>query len=164
MKRPARSSTTRRRASVGAIPAVSEAEAQKTLFKLFDLLRVRVGTEWLPLSEIAYAVPNGIAIAGTPKQRGMYMASLKAQGFKPGVSDIVIPVPTAAFHGLYLELKKDKTSAVADDQVLWRDRMRALGYRAEIIAGYDAAAALVREYLSGMYSTVPQSPSKGMVI
>lgn len=154
----------RRPARVGAVAVPVEAAAQKSLFKLFELMRVRVGTEWLPLSEIAFSVPNGVAIAGTPKQRGMYMASLKAQGFKPGVSDIIIPVPAGAFHGLYLELKRDKTSAVRDDQVLWRDRMRALGYRAEIVAGYDAAAALVREYLNGMYNTVSQSGSKGMMI
>lgn len=120
--------------------------------------------EWVPLSDIAFAVPNGTSIAGTPKQRAMYMASLKKQGFRVGVSDIVIPYPVLPHHGLFIELKRDKTSPVSDEQWAWRDLMRRLGYVAEVCVGFDAARSTITSYLGANLRTVSRPSSEGMLI
>jgi hypothetical protein len=155
--------------SVGAVAVPKEAKQQETLFEWMALIRVPVegptpAGEWLPLSEIAYAVPNGLSIAGTAQQRAKYMAALKRQGFRPGVSDIVIPYPVGGQHGLYLELKRDKTSPVRDDQLAWRDLMRRLGYRAEIAVGFDAAKGIIEDYLGGKQRTVSRPSSGGLMV
>jgi hypothetical protein len=161
------------RVGVKAIP--KESKQQEMLFEWMSYIRVPVARmdaagnltateDWVPLTDIAYAVPNGTSIAGTPKQRAMYMAALKRQGFKVGVSDIVIPFPTVARHGLYLELKRDKTSKVSKDQKNWRLLMRRLDYRAEIAVGFDEAKTIIEDYLRGMYRTVSRPASKGLVV
>lgn len=160
---------------VGVKPIPKESKQQEALFEWMEFVRVPVfrmddagnhttKQDWFPLTDLAYAVPNGTSIAGTPKQRAMYMQSLKKQGFKVGVSDIVIPFPTAAYHGLYLELKRDKHSVVSDAQKTWRLLMRRLDYRAEIAVGQDEARAIITDYLRGMCRTVSRSSSKGLVV
>lgn len=150
---------------VGVVAVPKEAQQQEALFQAFELMLVPLpdGT-WEKLSELAFAVPNGTAIAGTPKQRAMYMNALKRQGFKPGVSDIVIPYMVAPFPGLMIELKRDSKSVVRDDQVRWRDLMRRAGYRAEIVAGFDNALAVVREYLGASCRTVSRPSSTALVV
>ena len=151
---------------VGAVAVPLEKDQQAALFEWMAYICVPLEgvPSWLPLSDIAFAVPNGTSIAGTPKQRAMYMASLKKQGFKPGVSDIVIPYPVLANHGLFIELKRDKTSPVSDAQWEWRDLMRRLNYKAEVCVGFDAARSTIQSYLDGIYRTVSQPSSGGMVI
>lgn len=150
-----------------------EKDQQEALFEWMSYIRVPlsrggakglIAPEWIPLTDLAYAVPNGTAIAGTVKQRAMYMAALKRQGFKTGVSDIVIPFPTIAYHGLYLELKRKKSSVVTEDQTTWRDLMRRLDYRAEIVVGFEAAKAIIVDYLAGMHRTVSRRGSGQLVI
>lgn len=176
MKSRRRSSTIRQRANPVGLKAIpKEAKQQEALFEWMALVRVPVARmdaagnlteidDWLPLTDIAYAVPNGTSIAGTPQQRAKYMNSLKKQGFKVGVSDIVIPFPTVARHGLYLELKRDKTAKVSEAQKAWRSLMRRLDYRAEIAVGFDEAKAIIEDYLRGMCRTVSRPTSKGLVV
>lgn len=161
---------------VGLVAVPKEAKQQELLFEWMALIRVPVfrargqfdvdpGTsDWMPLTDIAFSVPNGTSIAGTRKQRAQYMAALKRQGFKTGVSDIVIPYPTVAYHGLFIELKREKSSRVTDDQITWRDRMRRLDYRAEIVIGWDAARAVILEYIGANHRTVSRSTPQRLVV
>lgn len=156
---------------VGQVAVPKESKQQEMLFEWMTLVRVAVPpltaqpdtrpVSWKPLSEIAFAVPNGLSIAGTEKQRAMYMAALKRQGFRPGVSDIVIPYPTLAYHGLFIELKRDAKAKVSDEQKDWRYKMDLLGYRAEICVGWEAARSVIEEYFSGTRITVsPPAPAR----
>jgi hypothetical protein len=165
--------TARRANKVGVVAVPKESKQQEMLFEWMSYVRVPVckggpkgslAQEWLPLSDLAFAVPNGTSIAGTDKQRAMYMASLKRQGFKVGVSDIVLPFPTVAYHGLYLELKRDKKAKISEAQKDWRTLMRRLDYRAEIAIGFDEAKAIILDYLAGMHRTVSRPTSQGMVV
>lgn len=97
----------------------------------------------LTLYDCAYAVPNGTKLGGTPSQRARYMAALKKQGLKVGVSDVVIACPTQEYHGMYMELKRVKSSPISDEQELWAAIMRQMGYAAEICIGFDAAKAFI---------------------
>jgi hypothetical protein len=137
---------------VGVLAVPKESKQQESLFEWMSwvrvpILRKNLTEEWVALTDIAFAVPNGASIAGDAGQRARYMAALKRQGFKVGVSDIVIPYPTVAYHGLFIELKRDKNSKVSDDQLDWQKMMRRLDYKSEIVVGWDAAVAVIREYL-----------------
>lgn len=100
------------------------------------------------LADFSYAVPNGMMLAGGPAQRGRLMNSMKAQGLKVGVSDIVIALPRGPYHGAYMELKRDSASAITDAQENWTALMNEVGYNAGIVIGLDAAIAFARAYLN----------------
>ena len=125
-----------------------------------------------PLQNYAYMVPNGTQLAGARTRRAMYMASLKAQGFRPGVSDIVIAYPTyfEGYHGMgggsdsgghfgaYIELKRDRRaykgpaalkSALKPEQRDWLELMSSVGYWAAIAYGRNDFTTLVNSYLRG---------------
>lgn len=159
--------TTRKRKNnpVGVVAVPKESKQQEMLFEAMAMILVPLPKGgWLKLSEIAFAVPNGTSIAGTSEQRARYMNALKKQGFKVGVSDIVIPYPTEQYPGLFIELKRDKHSVVSSDQEAWRDRMRALGYRAEICVGWYAAYDVIREYIGKNHRNVSRQSSAGPMI
>ncbi|MDR0620314.1 MAG: VRR-NUC domain-containing protein [Deltaproteobacteria bacterium] len=88
-----------------------------------------------------YAVPNG------GWRNKVVAVKLKAQGVRPGVPDMVIPVPRGGYHGLYIELKRAKGGQVSAYQKDWIENLREHGYRAEVCAGADAAMAVVVDYL-----------------
>jgi hypothetical protein len=85
-------------------------------------------------------------------------AMSKAEGVKPGVPDIFLPVPArisiynAYYHGLYIELKRLKssrgaagtTSQVQDE---WRDYLTQAGYAVEVCHGWEAARDAILQYL-----------------
>lgn len=103
-------------------------------------------------------VPNGTQLAGGRQRRAQYMASLKAQGFRPGVSDIVIAYPTHNYHGAYIELKRDPAAykgpkalatALRPEQRDWLERMDAVGYWTAVAYGVDDFKRLVESYMAG---------------
>lgn len=121
-----------------------------------------------PLQDFSYMVPNGTQLGGSHKGRARYMASLKAQGFRPGVSDIVIARPkhvpgsmTKVYHGAYIELKKEpdeyggpkavatRKSAVRPEQRAWLKQQAAVGYWVAIAWGTEDFKRLVGLFLAG---------------
>jgi hypothetical protein len=101
-----------------------------------------------------YAVPNGLyankASAG----------KAKAEGMKAGVFDLGLDVARHGFHGLKIELKVPKVPAVkgvspskpagrpSPEQLAWHQHYLDNGYRAEFCYGWEAAAEILKEYLS----------------
>jgi hypothetical protein len=68
-------------------------------------------------------------------------------GFFTGASDYFIPFPSGAYHGLWIEMKREKGSIVKQAQVEFRDLMRKLGYCAEITRGHEEAIEVLARYL-----------------
>lgn len=129
-----------------------EAEIQKACWSWLAVVKVKGGK----LQDFSYMVPNGTEIAGNYQGRARYMASLKAQGFRVGVSDLVIAYPVGDYHGAYIELKRDRkaykgpaavASAIRPDQRDWLLLMRSVGYFTGIAYGSDEFQSLVRSYL-----------------
>jgi hypothetical protein len=125
---------------------VRESQIQKDFWTYLGMIPVPEGGV---LQDYSYAVPNGVWIPGDPKRSARLINSMKAQGFRPGVSDIVIALPRHGFHGAYLELKRDLKSPTSDEQLEWVRRMSRVGYFAEIAHGSADAMAAVQRYLSG---------------
>lgn len=115
----------------------------------------------LPVPELAYlyAVHNqghGDAVRG---------GRAKAEGVKPGVPDMVLPVTREinttpdewlpnfrTIPGLYIELKKPKTDGkkpgrVAGVQLDWSEFLAGQGYRVVLAIGWQEATQAIKDYM-----------------
>lgn len=120
------------------------------------------------LQDFSYMVPNGVQLGGGRTRRAQYMASLKAQGFRAGVSDLVIAFPIwhdlelgdqpheCLYCGAYIELKRTpesypgpaaRASAVKPEQRDWLELMRSVGYWCAVAYGREDFQSLVTSYL-----------------
>jgi len=67
---------------------------------------------------------------------------------KAGVPDLCLPVARGGFHGLYIELKRQKGSKTSDDQKAWLSNLEKQGYFVALCKGWEAAAKVITEYLT----------------
>lgn len=95
------------------------------------------------------ALPNGTYLHGTKGQRSAQAAKLKAEGMKPGASDLFVCVARGGFHGLWIEMKdQGKTyCSVTQDQRDHIELMIEMGYAAEWCAGTDEAKSTIEKYM-----------------
>lgn len=96
-----------------------------------------------PELSLLYAIPNG-------GERNIVVArKLKAEGVKPGVPDLCLPVAGSGYHGLYVEMKKAKGGRVGENQRWWLEKLNAQGYLATVCNGFDEGQAVIEAYLKG---------------
>ena len=88
-----------------------------------------------------FAIPNGGA------RRKSEAARLKAEGVRPGIPDLCVPVSRGEYHSLYIEMKSDKGKPT-QEQVDWLWRLRGEGMAAYICYGAGNAIACVDWYMS----------------
>lgn len=117
-----------------AIP--SESTEQKRLFAWMES-----AAPGHPELLLAFHIPNG----GTRQAREAH--NLRLQGVKRGVPDIFLPVPRGDFHGLFVEMKRQRGGVVSEHQKAWIRSLRAMGYRAEVCKGFEAARGVIIDYL-----------------
>jgi len=98
-----------------------------------------------PELALLHAIPNGgwrhKATAGR----------LKAEGLKPGVPDLCLPVPRGKYAGCYIEMKSRK-GRVRQSQRWWLDRLNEQGYLAVVCKGFAQAVDVITEYLGAVES------------
>ncbi len=75
-------------------------------------------------------------------------AKLKRCGVQKGVPDLMVPIPSGSYHGLFLELKRVKGSRTSDEQVFWLNFLRQKGYYADIAHGFDEAQKIILDYIA----------------
>lgn len=115
---------------------MTEHEEQVALMRLVEMHKSR----WPELGML-YAVPNG-------GDRNMLVAKkLKAEGVKPGVPDLCLPIARGGYHGLYIELKRQKKSQISPEQIAWLQELNGQGYRAEVCKGAKEAWDVILEYV-----------------
>lgn len=118
-------------------PAASEHAHQVALMQWATLARTT-----RPELEMLAAVPNGgqrhAAVAG----------KLKAEGVRAGYPDLVLNVPRAGYHGLFIELKS-MTGRATPEQRDWLERLQRHGHRAVVCRGWLAAKSELENYLDG---------------
>lgn len=90
-----------------------------------------------------FAIPNG-------GQRHIVVAvKLRAEGVKPGVPDIFLPVPKGKFAGLFIEMKRsDGGDGATKEQRAWLHTLRELGYAAGMCPGWERARDTILNYLN----------------
>ena len=114
----------------------TEAQEQTELFARATLLSKRH-----PELRLLFHIPNG------GSRHPAEAARLKAQGVKPGVPDICLPVPKKKYHGLYIELKRRSGGVVSEAQNAMLTALRRQGYKVAICFGCDDAWKTISEYL-----------------
>lgn len=119
----------------GANARLSEHDEQALVVARAEALAPSV-----PELRMLFAIPNGGARSKATAGK------LKAEGVRPGVSDLFLSVPKGCYHGLYIEMKAFSGRA-SDEQKAWIAAAREYGYRAEVCFGADAAWAVICEYL-----------------
>lgn len=116
----------------------TESEEQVTLFSW-----ARMKERKYPELRLLHHIPNG----GSRNQ--IEAKHLKAQGVKSGVPDLCLPVARGLWHGLYIEMKRQKGGRVSDAQRRWLEDLEKQGYRAEVACGWQEAAQIIEIYLQG---------------
>lgn len=134
--------------------------AAKTKFEhghqvaLFMWAAQHVGKD--PNLALLFSIPNG-------GERNKAVASrLKAEGVKPGVPDVMLPVakelpavsgPPMHQHGLFIEMKlpgrhKRKNGDRSDSQIVWHELLDNQGYYVATCYGYEEARLCVCWWLN----------------
>ena len=89
-----------------------------------------------------FAIPNG------GKRHPRVALEMKREGVRPGVPDLMLPIPSGGYCGLFIEMKKQKGGRTSSEQKKWLERLSANGYRAVVCAGFEAAKAEIEAYLA----------------
>lgn len=134
--------------------SASEHEEQAALVRWAEFQRPK----WPELA-LLHAIPNG------GHRHRVTAARLQAEGVRAGVPDLCLPVPRGGWHGLYIELKT-RRGRPSREQRRWLDALRAQGYRAEVCRGWEAARAVIEDYLAGVAAVgalhrCPADPPQG---
>ena len=117
---------------------MTEHEEQVALMHLVEIHKGR----WPELG-LLFAVPNG------GDRHPAVASKLKAEGVKKGVPDLCLPIPRGGYHGLYIELKRQKKSQISPEQIAWLQALNGQGYRAEMCLGAAAAWEVIQDYMRG---------------
>ena len=103
-------------------------------YKLFLWTRYRPELRWM------FAIPNGgyrtKATAG----------KMVAEGVKRGVPDLMLPLPTDKFHGLFIEMKFGKNKMTPEQQEFF-DYATQQGYLCKVAYSAEEAIEIIDEYL-----------------
>ena len=115
---------------------MTEHEEQVALMRLVEMHKGR----WPELGML-FSIPNG-------GDRNVIVArKLKAEGVRRGVPDLCLCLPRGGYHGLFIELKRQKGGQVSAEQKAWISALRGQGYRAEVCKGATEAWDVIREYV-----------------
>jgi len=116
----------------------SESSEQKTLVKW---AKMRSAT--IPELQMLISIPNG------GKRDPITGAILKQEGTARGFPDMFLFVPRHPWHGLAIELKRQKGGRTSKYQKDWLDLLQTRGYRAFVAHGAWDAITIIEKYLSG---------------
>lgn len=118
------------------LPVPTESEEQQALFRYCSVEMSRY-----PDLDMLAHVPN------EGKRTKTTGARLKREGVRRGYPDIVLDVPRAEYHGLKIELKRQKGSKITPEQKEWIIKLNKQGYAAAFCYGWEQAWDLIHAYL-----------------
>lgn len=127
--------------------AADDSRAYDRLTRAAMFVEVNFGSYEVPALSRLFAIHNQ---GHGDKIRG---ARAKAEGLKAGVPDIMLPVASHPYHGLFIELKQTKHKSAknggrSDAQDDWLGYLRLAGYSAVTCYGWRDATAAIKWYLT----------------
>lgn len=135
-------------------PSLTEHQEQANLFGW--LLSVAIVDEPL-IHPLVFAVSNGAMLKGDLRMRMIQINRLKAEGFTPGVSDVLCLIPRHGYSYLAVEMKKcgleNKkergivTGGVSDGQREFLSAVKLAGGYDAVCYGANQAIDIFRWYL-----------------
>lgn len=101
-----------------------------------------------PELQLLFHVPNGEA------RDARTAAKLRWMGVKPGVPDLLLPVPRGPYTGLALEMKRRKGGGTTEAQERFLEALRASQWHVCVCRGADEAIGEIRRYVA-----MPHAPT-----
>ena len=114
----------------------TESFEQQTLFHWARYYRGKY-----PELDLMYHIPNEGKRSYSTGRR------MLAEGLKPGVPDICLPVARGGYHSLYIELKRREGGRVTQAQTQWLGALRDAGHMATVCKGWEEASEMILRYL-----------------
>lgn len=106
----------------------------------------------IPELKWVFAIANG-GSRGNDKRSAMIVgAQMKAEGVKPGVSDLMVPIPKHQLCGLFIEMKRADGGTVSPMQKEFGAFVRSQGYGFCVCYGWIEAAEAIMRWLGHSYS------------
>lgn len=99
-----------------------------------------------------FAIPNG------GKRDKIAAGKLKAEGVKPGVPDIFVPITTPKYAGLFIEMKRDKSTGKTKGRVAsktqspYHDYLKSAQYAVAVCYTWREAVATLKTYMNGEWT------------
>lgn len=106
---------------------------------------------------IEYCALKKIKVVHIPnesKRSPAYGAKMKRMGLSRGFPDLCFPTPRKGYHGLYIELKRDKTCKPTAEQWQWINYLNEQGYRATVCYGAGEAIDEINWYYNSVEGKV----------
>ena len=119
---------------------MSEAQEQKVIFEWAEWNK----NKYPELEMLMHTVNEG---KRTPRMG----AELKRMGMKRGFPDISLLIPNKKYHGLFIELKADKTKRLTKEQKEWLEKLNKYGYKAIRCNGSEEAIQVIKDYIGVKY-------------
>jgi hypothetical protein len=109
---------------------------------------LQIASEYYPQLNAAFAIGNGGSRGDTEMSRKIAGGKMKAEGVKPGVPDVCVPIPVGKYAGLFIEFKRlnGVPSDVSKDQEEWIANLSGVGYRVDVCYGWKHGMKTIREY------------------
>lgn len=97
---------------------------------------------------LLFSIPNGAQLgsASNVRARVMRANTLKSEGLRPGIPDIMIACPNGDYHGLFIEMKRLAGGTVSDEQNDCLNKLWKEGYKTVVCCGFSAACAEIKAY------------------
>lgn len=97
------------------------------------------------------AYPDALYCASAGGMRTSYLQAIKMKrtGYVKGFPDLFIYEPRGEFHGLAIEMKKEKGGTASPEQKRWQEQLRNRGYASYICKGNEEAIKVIDEYFNG---------------
>lgn len=126
----------KRKSAPSAHPTPTEHAEQAALVAWADGLSGRV-----PGLALLLAIPNGARTSMSVAKR------LRAEGLRKGAPDLFLAQPARGFHGLWLEMKRQRGGVVSPEQRAWHAALIGAGYDVRVCRGWEEAARAILIYL-----------------
>lgn len=94
-----------------------------------------------PALKLIFHIPNG------GSRNKLEAANLKQQGVKAGVPDLMLPIPSGKYHGMFIEMKFGKNK-VTNFQSEWIRELSLQNYKCEVCYSASEAINIIQEYLN----------------
>ena len=122
--------------------ATTEHDEQK---KLIHIIRNELAPKY-PILEWLAASQNGISLSAlTPKERGKITTQMDNEGRKKGIPDLFLPVRSAKYSGLYIEMKS-KTGELSPQQQKFKIFAESQGFKWVMPRSCDEALREILDY------------------
>lgn len=86
-------------------------------------------------------VPNGGKMTARAGNK------LKKEGVQKGYPDLMLDIARNGYHGLRIELKRDKGGVTSSAQLERLKMLNSEGYYAVVCHGFDSAIAVIKKYM-----------------